>query len=172
MSLAGVMSRSCLVQAWGCLERKCGNIGLARSMFKCAIKADPSSKQAWEVRQTPAPCATSCQPAGVLVAPGKEAAHAAYCNAWHPACNQILPWMQAWMNMERDLGEDNRAYAISRMRAAGRTDVPLPDSFQLPSDLAEGDEQNALEAVVKTVRTPPPTIPDLGGRLRQPVRRL
>ena len=56
--------------------------------------------------------------------------------------------------MERDLGEDNRAYAISRMRAAGRTDVPLPDSFQLPSDLAEGDEPNALAAVVKTVRSP------------------
>ena len=67
------------MQAWGCLERKCDNIGLARSMFKCAIKADPSSKQAWEVRQTPAPCYTPDGAAGVPVASGNQAEYATYC---------------------------------------------------------------------------------------------
>lgn len=31
------------------LEYKAGNIGLARSMHSCAVKADPESDFAWEV---------------------------------------------------------------------------------------------------------------------------
>lgn len=47
-------------QAWGVLEAEDGNIQLARQLFKCAVKADPSSEPSWLVRCTPAtrPCAT------------------------------------------------------------------------------------------------------------------
>ena len=37
-------------QAWGVLEAKAGNVQLARQLYKCAVKADPSSEAAWLVR--------------------------------------------------------------------------------------------------------------------------
>lgn len=40
----------CSWQAWAVLESRAGNIGLARSMHSCAVKADPDSDTAWEVR--------------------------------------------------------------------------------------------------------------------------
>lgn len=48
------LSSSCTFcsQAWAVLEYKAGNIALARSMHGCAVKADPDSGTAWEVRLT------------------------------------------------------------------------------------------------------------------------
>lgn len=42
------------LQAWAVLEAADGNTQLARQLFKCAVKADPSSEPSWLVR-TPAP---------------------------------------------------------------------------------------------------------------------
>ena len=39
-----------MFQPWAVLEQKAGNIKLARELFKCAVKADPSSKVSWRVR--------------------------------------------------------------------------------------------------------------------------
>ena len=38
-----------MFQPWAVLEQKAGNIKLARELFKCAVKADPSSKVSWQV---------------------------------------------------------------------------------------------------------------------------
>ena len=38
-----------MFQPWAVLEQKAGNIKLARELFKCAVKADPSSKVSWRV---------------------------------------------------------------------------------------------------------------------------
>ena len=37
-------------QAWAVLEAGAGNDSLARQLFKCAVKADPSSAPSWQVR--------------------------------------------------------------------------------------------------------------------------
>ena len=37
------------MQAWGVLEAGEGNLELARQLFKCAVKADPSSETTWLV---------------------------------------------------------------------------------------------------------------------------
>ncbi len=39
-------------QAWGVLEAKAGNVQLARQLYKCAVRADPSSEAAWLVRSS------------------------------------------------------------------------------------------------------------------------
>ena len=39
-----------VAQAWGVLEARAGNAALARQLFKCAVRADPSSEKAWLVR--------------------------------------------------------------------------------------------------------------------------
>lgn len=52
---------ACL-QAWGVLEAQQGNIGLARQLFKCAVKADPASEKSWLVRhplRSPSPISWS-----------------------------------------------------------------------------------------------------------------
>ena len=36
-----------LFQAWGVLEEREGSIPLARQLYKCAIKSDPTSEKAW-----------------------------------------------------------------------------------------------------------------------------
>ena len=36
-----------LFQAWAILERAAGDIPLARQLFKCAVKADPTSEPSW-----------------------------------------------------------------------------------------------------------------------------
>lgn len=38
------------LQAWAVLEAADGNTQLARQLFKCAVKADPSSEPSWLVR--------------------------------------------------------------------------------------------------------------------------
>lgn len=45
-------------QAWAVLEAHARNHDLARQMFKCAVKADPSSKPSWGVSLPPraVPC--------------------------------------------------------------------------------------------------------------------
>lgn len=37
-------------QAWAVLEAADGNTQLARQLFRCAVKADPSSEPSWLVR--------------------------------------------------------------------------------------------------------------------------
>ena len=37
------------------LEAQEGNLELARQMLKCAVKADPSSQQSWQVRHRSSP---------------------------------------------------------------------------------------------------------------------
>ena len=39
-----------MMQAWAVLECGEGNTELARQLFKCAVKADPSSEASWLVR--------------------------------------------------------------------------------------------------------------------------
>lgn len=43
------------------LEYKAGNIGLARSMHSCAVKADPESDFAWEVSNLSLPRDPLCK---------------------------------------------------------------------------------------------------------------
>ena len=39
-----------MMQAWAVLEQGEQNIQLARQLYKCAVKADPSSERSWLVR--------------------------------------------------------------------------------------------------------------------------
>ncbi len=49
------------MQAWGVLEAQQGNIDLARQLFKCAVKADPTSEKSWLVRRELSPlCRSEC----------------------------------------------------------------------------------------------------------------
>ena len=36
-----------LFQAWGVLEEREGNVALARQLYKCGVKADPTSETTW-----------------------------------------------------------------------------------------------------------------------------